>query len=78
MSHLAISSFPAQYQLPDQPESLADLLTHKYAEEDYRTQKELWNEYWSQVKDIDCCQPRTVKVITSRFTHNPKKCQPFM
>ncbi|VDM32876.1 unnamed protein product [Hydatigera taeniaeformis] len=63
-----------QRDLPTQPDCLADLLTHKYAEEDYQMQKKFWNDYLSQVKDINCCQPKTVKVVTSRFNLTPKQC----
>ncbi|CUT99575.1 glycine receptor subunit alpha 1 [Echinococcus multilocularis] len=63
-----------EHNLPSQPDSLAELLTHKYAEEDYRMQKKFWNDYLSQLKDINCCQPRPVEVITSRFSPIPKRC----
>ncbi|KAM3183976.1 hypothetical protein ACTXT7_009301 [Hymenolepis weldensis] len=55
--------------LPDQPESLSDLLTHKYAEKDYRLQRKLWGEYANKLDEADCCQPTSsVMTVTSRFT----------
>lgn len=58
-----------QIDLPDQPESLSDLLTHKYAEKDYRLQKKLWGEYANKLDEADCCQPTSsVMTVTSRFT----------
>ncbi|VDO03387.1 unnamed protein product [Rodentolepis nana] len=59
----------SRIDLPDQPESLRDLLTHKYAEKDYRQQRKLWSEYMNKLNEIDHCQTTSsVTTVTSRFT----------
>nr|CDS30848.1 glycine receptor subunit alpha 1 [Hymenolepis microstoma] len=63
--------FPIAYliDLPDQPESLSDLLTHKYAEKDYVQQRKLWREYTNKLNEFGHCQTTSsVTAVTSRFT----------
>ncbi len=57
--------------LPDQPTSIGDLLTNRYANDDYSAHRKQWREVYNMNAPNCSCKPYNITILDTSI--NPRK-----